>query len=110
MDGAITEHGQRAREATLRRLAWFAAKRWAWKLASSVRYEDGVRWSDLERLDAGWRGMPSSDRELPAWLWERFIEHSDSAGIDDDDLDAMRAPFCADAATELDRYDGFDCR
>lgn len=109
MDGAITEQGQRAREATLRRLAWFAAKRWAAKLATSVRYEDGVRFSTLERTNAGWRGVPSDDRDLPAWLWDRFLEDSDSAGIDDDDLDAMRAPFCADAATELDGY-GFDCR
>lgn len=104
MDG--NDIGRIGSSADLRVTAEHAAKRLAEQLALDVVAYDRTGSSlYLKRI----RGLPAHQHDWPEWLWERFIEGDDSAGIDDDDLDAMRAPFCAEAALRLDEA-GFDCR
>lgn len=90
------------RRADLRVTAEHAAKRWAEQLASDLHIQSLV-------TERRWRGLPDRCSAWPEHLWERFCESTDSYGIEERDLLAMREPFLAEAAMRLDDA-GFDCR
>jgi hypothetical protein len=92
MDGA-TNDLEFDRAATLKRLAWFAAKRWVSGMADDLELHAR---SYSRRVDL--RRIPSDSAAQPEWLWSQFCGHADSDGIGEDDMDALHPLFVAEAA------------
>lgn len=103
MDGATNELASAGygRAGELKRLAEDAGERWASKLALELH---GKHIEDIT-----WRGIGWFQDRWPEALWELFVAHNDSDGLEEDEVLAMREPFVRACARQLE-HEGYCCR